>query len=282
MPNLPSNQPPMPMRQARYWIATIPRADWSPHLPEGVQWISGQPELGQSGYAHWQFVFSTRQKISLRRAREIFVGTGHYEPTRSDAARAYVNKEATRDGEPFEFGSRTVSRNSGADWDAILESAKAGSLDTIPADVFVRYYRTLRSIAADYASPQSVEKQIHVFYGPTGTGKSWRAWNEAGMSAYPKDPRSKFWYGYKGQKNVVIDEFRGGIDISHLLRWFDRYPVNVELKGSSTPLLVENVWITSNLHPDEWFVGLDEPTLGALKRRLVITHIPMRIYPDFE
>jgi len=34
--------------------------------------------------------------------------------------------------------------------------------------------------------------------------------------------------GYRGQEHVVFDEFRGGIDISHVLRWFDRYPVIVE------------------------------------------------------
>jgi len=57
-----------------------------------------------------------------------------------------------------------------------------------------------------------------VYWGRTGTGKSRRAWDEAGVDAYPKDPRTKFWCGYFGQANVIIDEFRGGIDVAHLLR----------------------------------------------------------------
>ena len=81
-----------------------------------------------------------------------------------------------------------------------------------------------------------------------GTGKSRRAWSEATLSAYCKDPRTKFWCGYTTQSNVVLDEFRGGIDISHVLRWLDRYPVRVEIKGSSRPLLATTFWITSNLH----------------------------------
>ena len=55
-------------------------------------------------------------------------------------------------------------------------------------------------------------------------------------SSIPKDPRTKFWDGYRNQENVVIDEFRGAIDIAHILRWFDRYPVIVEVKGSSVVL----------------------------------------------
>jgi len=93
------------------------------------------------------------------------------------------------------------------------------------------------------------------------------------MDAYPKDPRTKFWCGYQGQANVVVDEFRGGIDIGHLLRWLDRYPVNVEIKGASVPLCVKKYAFTSNLHPREWYPELDGLTLFALLRRLEVIHL---------
>jgi hypothetical protein len=110
-----------------------------------------------------------------------------------------------------------------------------------------------------------------VFWGKTGTGKSRRAWDEAGLDAYCKDPRTKFWDGYTFEKNVVLDEFRGGIDVAHLLRWLDRYPVRVEIKGSSRPFLAEKIWITSNISPVMWYPMLDEETLAALMRRLEVT-----------
>lgn len=112
-----------------------------------------------------------------------------------------------------------------------------------------------------------------MFWGATGVGKSRRAWAEATFDAYPKDPRTKFWDGYRGQEHVVIDEFRGGIDVSHLLRWLDRYPVNVEIKGSSTTLCAKKFWITSNLPPEQWYPDLDEATKLALLRRLNVTHL---------
>jgi len=83
-----------------------------------------------------------------------------------------------------------------------------------------------------------------------------------------------------GESNVVIDEFRGGIDISHMLRWCDRYPVRVELKGSSAPLKAVKIWITSNLHPNDWYPDLDEETKAALRRRMTITNFPINIFPQ--
>lgn len=120
--------------------------------------------------------------------------------------------------------------------------------------------------------PTAIEREVIVFWGRTGSGKSRRAWDEAGLDAYPKDPRSKFWDGYRNQKHVVVDEFRGGIDISHVLRWFDRYPVVVEVKGSAVVLQATKIWITSNISPDDWYPELDNETKAALRRRLTVTH----------
>ena len=142
----------------------------------------------------------------------------------------------------------------------------------IEADVRVRCYHSLRRIGSDFSQPVGMERECYVFYGATGTGKSRRAWEDAGLEAYSKDPRTKFWCGYRGQSDIVIDEFRGGIDVSHILRWLDRYPVSVELKGSSLALSARRIWITSNLHPRDWYPDLDEATVAALLRRLVITH----------
>lgn len=260
------------MRQARYWICTIPRDDWEPCLPDGSCWCIGQPEIGETGYRHWQVLVAFSAKKTVNQVKGCFGIQGmHVEPTRSAAAEAYVRKEDTRDGEPFEFGEKPFRRNSATDWARVKELAQNGDIDLVPADVYVRYYRTLTAIAADHEEPVGIEKTVFVFYGATGTGKSRRAWEEAGQLAYAKDPRSKFWCGYRAHEHVVIDEFRGGIDISHMLRWLDRYPVRVEIKGGSRPLKARKIWITSNLHPMNWYIDLDQETKAALLRRLQIT-----------
>jgi len=175
-------------------------------------------------------------------------------------------------GTRFQLGEPAIKRNCKRDWQSIWDNAKSGRLDDIDPGTRVCHYRTIKQIAVDHMAPLAVEREVHVFWGATGTGKSRRAWDEAGWDAYPKDPRSKFWDGYSGQSNVVIDEFRGDIDVAHLLRWFDRYPVIVEVKGSSVVFKATKIWITSNISPDAWFPLLDEQTKAALRRRLRVTH----------
>jgi len=178
--------------------------------------------------------------------------------------------ETRVEGTQFELGSRPFRRNSKTDWQSVWIAAQLGDLESIPPNVRVVNYRTLKQISADHAQPRAIVKQVYVFWGYTGTGKSRRAWDEAGMDSYPKDPRSKFWFGYTGQRHVVLDEFRGGIDAAHLLRYLDRYPQHVETKGGSRQLLAESIWITSNLDPDHWYPDLDEATKEALRRRFTL------------
>jgi len=190
-----------------------------------------------------------------------------------ESSLAYVTKESTRvSGTGFSLGRKPVDRTKEADWDLIREQAVTGDFESIPSDIYIRYYRSLKSINSDHLSPTAVERTCKVFWGSTGSGKTHRAWEEAGLSAYVKDPVTKWWCGYRAQQNVIIDEYRGSINISHLLRWLDKYPVNVETKGSTAPLVASKLWITSNIHPREWYPDLDQETVAALLRRLVITH----------
>lgn len=125
--------------------------------------------------------------------------TAHVEPSRSEAANEYVWKEDTRvPGTQFEYGSKPIQRNSKQDWDQIRALAVAGELSEIPSEVFVRHYSNLRRIEKDFMLPLSQEKEVFYYYGTSGTGKSRKAWEEAGQDGYPKDPNSKFWDGYNG------------------------------------------------------------------------------------
>lgn len=260
-------------RQGRYWILTIPEEGWDGlTLPGDCVWAKGQLECGSTGYRHWQIVAGFERKCSCIHIREVF-GPYHCELTRSKAAEQYVWKEDTAvPGTRFELGSRPFHRNSATDWDAVWDHATRGEVLDIPANIRVRSYFTIRRIFEDYMVPLATARTTRVFWGATGTGKSRTAWEEAGASAYIKNPNSKFWSGYKGERNVIIDEFRGKIDVSYLLTWCDRYPVHIETKGGGRPAMFEKIWIISNLHPKDWYEGLDEATLGALLRRFEIIH----------
>nr|WAE43202.1 MAG: replication associated protein [Cressdnaviricota sp.] len=263
----------MSRRQGIFWLLTIPQHDFVPYPIPCCSYLVGQLEKGsETGFLHWQLLVAFKKKCSSSFVRDVFGPTCHSELSRSDAANKYVTKEDTRvEGTGFEFGAKPFRRNSAVEWESVWTAAQSGNLEAIPANVRVVNYRTIRAIGSDFARPIGMERECFVFWGVTGSGKSRRAWDEASMEAYCKDPRTKFWDGYQVQEHVVIDEFRGGIDISHLLRWLDRYPVRVEIKGSSRPLLAKKIWITSNLDPKYWYPDIDAETLNALLRRLQIT-----------
>lgn len=264
-------------RQGRYWLCTIPERDWAipAELPDGVAYLRGQLEQGeQTDYRHWQLLVVLTAKQSLRFMRTRFPHTGHYELSRSSAADDYVWKEETRVGEPFELGTRAINRSKSTDWERVWNDAVQGNLEGIPADIRIRCFVQIQRIGSRFAQPIGLEKAVRCYWGASGTGKSTRAWTEAGNDAYPKDPCNKWWDGYSNQTSVVVDEFCGSINLSHLLRWFDRFPVNVEVKGGVVPLRATNFWFTSNVNPRDWYPDANPEQRTALLRRMEIIEFP--------
>lgn len=159
-------------------------------------------------------------------------------------------------------------------------AAKENRLEEIDANVYIQNYNSLKRIAMDNMAPVAQVKEVLVRWGPTGVGKSRKTWEEATLNAYPKIPTMKFWDGYRPDyhENVVFEEFTGQIDITHMLRWLDRYPVVVETKGSGCVLKCKKIWITSNVNPDNWYPNATQEQRDALRRRMTVIHCPLNLY----
>lgn len=264
--------------QARYWLLTIPVEHFpnAPTLSGDLVYLKGQQEQGgNTGYMHWQVLAVFSKKLRLAAVKRHFCTQAHCEASRSTAANDYVWKEDTRvEGTQFELGSLPISRARTIDWDRIYDSAIAGDLESIPKDILIRNYSALKRIRVDHVIPPVRPNIIvNTFWGESGTGKTRRAWYEAGTpsTVYIKNPNTKWWDGYRGQDTVILDEFTGRIDISYLLTWLDRYPCLVEIKGYSTPLLATRFFITSNIDPRNWFPECNPAQLDGLLRRMNIT-----------
>lgn len=165
-------------RQGIFWLLTIPypcsvmqQLLESSQLPTSVVWIRGQLEQGeQTDYLHYQAVAAFDTKKSLAAVKGVF-GTCHAELSRSEAAEAYVHKQDTRVGEPFEFGAKPIRRNSRTDWESVWTAAKSGDLSSVPANIRVVSYHALRAIHSDHAVPGFIDRSVTVYYGCTGSGK---------------------------------------------------------------------------------------------------------------
>jgi len=99
------------------------------------------------------------------------------------------------------------------------------------------------------------DKKVYWFYGPTGTGKTRLALEEAGEEVWRSSCGSLKWFdGYDGQKHVLFDDFRASwCTFSHLLNLLDKYPVNVEIKGGFRMFMPDIIWITSATHPKDTY-----------------------------
>lgn len=268
------------MAQGKYWLITdfnVDNNDYDLYNDvvwgaKGICWSKGQLEMcNTTQHLHWQFVVCFNKKVRLGGVKAVLGQTVHAELSRSSAANDYVCKDETSQGRRWEYGSLPLKRNSRTDWDSVWNDAVRGDLSSINAQIKVCHYNSLRKIAMDHMQAEGIEKKVNVFVGETKMGKSRKAWDEAGLDAYPKIPSTKFWDGYQGQLHVVIDEFTGQIDITHMLRWLDRYPVLVETKGSGTVLKAKEIWITSNHHPTDWYPTASKVQVDALLRRLDVT-----------
>jgi hypothetical protein len=107
----------------------------------------------------------------------------------------------------------------------------------------------------------------------TGAGKTHYVYsNHDAKDIYrvmpPKTHNTAPWMdGYIGQSVIFFDEFYCDIPLGWMLQALDKYPMQVEVKGGSTWLVPEIIYIASNLDPQEWYEHRPSAQRDALRRR---------------
>lgn len=139
--------------------------------------------------------------------------------------------------------------------------------------MYSRFFDKVKCIKEQKASRKFRNVTVAVRWGEAGTGKTRGVMmNDDGT---PKKDVYKitfgsqniWWDGYNGEKTLVIDDFYGNIEYDLFLRLIDGYQERLPVKGSFTWAMWEKVYITSNVHPREWYA---KGMTRALARRLTI------------
>lgn len=229
-----------------------------PQFNESVhRYMIYQKELSpETKKVHWQgfLIMNTRVRMSTVK-KSLSSNTVHLEVSKGSAEqnKEYCSKSKSKIGETKEFG--TCPKNGERiDLQKAGELAIEGKFKDIAFGTYIRYNKGLEKLAALHNAPKKRENlKVHVFYGKSGCGKSYKAFEDAGEDCYVK-PDGHWWDGYLGQKNVIIDDFDPEEHkISEILKWMDVYPLSVPIKGGFVTAKYENLWITSHYSPEKWY-----------------------------
>lgn len=138
---------------------------------------------------------------------------------------------------------------------------------------FFNQYQSAKRRRKGWSPPE-----VHVIYGPTGTNKSRRVWEQYDYDTdklFKLSPDmcvgSTTWYdGYAGHEAVLIEEFRPGhMKYNTLLDITDGYPTQVQIKGGTVHWSPKKIYITSPMRPEEWYPNLAaDDKIDQLMRRI--------------
>lgn len=242
---------------------------------EGKYWIIGR-EVGDSGTPHLQGYVSLRKRRTFVYVRDKLSNRCHLESSRGTARqnRVYCIKGGNFvEGGSINEGRLSKDRDETArNFMVAVGRGDKGLVEFANSEPHTWIHHgsnMLRNALSLRAPIERPTISVRWIYGVPGVGKS-RLAHATLPEAYVKEPRTKWWNGYLCQSDVIIDDFGpNGIDINHLLRWFDRYKCLVENKGGMVALHATNFIVTSNFHPRDIFKWGDEvnPQLPALERR---------------
>lgn len=137
----------------------------------------------------------------------------------------------------------------------------------------IRGYQALRvftTILPYYEPKRTIKPEVYWIWGESGSGKSELA-REICPNAYEKHGDSgKWWDGYDGELDLILDELRGSSFAFTTLLGILLGPCRVEIKGGTRQLQAIKIVITS-IYPPELlynFKDLGDEPLFQLTRRV--------------
>lgn len=242
---------------------------------EASFYVVGQ-EIGEEKHTpHLQFWIEFKEKQSFKQMKGYF-------PKAWLAARKGTPDEAynycTKDEVFTEWGKRPAQgkRNDFIEIrDAIREDPTYDVMEHAPA-MIARYPKFVEMLIDQSLGERNWQMEVYWFHGPPGSGKTREAYDEAKRlgPVYSKTASNQWWNGYVGQENVIIDDWReGNWPFGELLRVLDRYPHQVQKKGSAIQLVAKRIWITCPDRPENVCGG--EDALQLIRRITKIVKFEM-------
>lgn len=187
-----------------------------------------------------------------------------------EQAIAYCTKEETRKEGPFQFGQKK-EQGKRSDLSDLCAAVVAGvdirEVALMNPSAYTRNYRGLQDLA-NKANPPAERGKPKIFYyhGGSGIGKSRLARLEFPRAYHYNESRERWFDGYLGEKEVIIDEFSGTTPVRDMLKLLDYGPLQLPVKGGFATIKADTFVFTSNYAPEE--VYSLEKDYGPWMRRI--------------
>ncbi len=265
--------------RSRRWVFTINNYSEEEELfckeicPDRARYVVFGREVGEAGTPHLQGYLELDSAYRRSAVLELLGGHCFCDPARGTAEQA--STYAKKEGDWFEAG-QTQTQGSRTDLQRVADAISAGwSLRRIGTEFpvqFIRYGRGIRDLYCLLSPPRDreVEPDVTCFWGKTGSGKTRKVWDlcAAGGHELWVHPGGKWFDGYSNHTHALFDDMPNGISYNLLLLILDRNPILCEVKGSHVNFCAQTIFLTSNVHPREWYPT--EVNCDALLRRLNI------------
>lgn len=256
-------------RKSRYWMGTI----WEEidkniinELECKYKMISDDDHT-EDGQLHWHCLLEFENPRQWPPST-----TTHWEiPRNVVAARAYCVEK----GPNFiEEGSLQVRCQNGNEWRGFVEECKIRNpkemIDGPYSQMYARYRGFAGEVHNQFAKLEILNGDLQNLWlcGEAGSGKTKYVWDNF-PDLYVK-PINKWWNGYHGQENVLIDDWDPSKNmlIYYLKIWADRYPFPAEIKGSSMMARPKRIIVTSNYTIEQCCPNPED--IPALRRRFKV------------
>nr|WAE42335.1 MAG: replication associated protein [Cressdnaviricota sp.] len=187
------------------------------------------------------------------------VGNCHFDNRKGTQKQAidYCMKLDSRIAGPFELGIKKEQgkRSDLSDIKNEIICNSKSTKDLIYEDKICNFQQLRFSEGLEKYKPMKKnmrEVKVIWFWGGTGVGKSRQAFAMVSDDYWISGKNLKWFDGYNGQRDVIIDDFRKDFCTFHeLLRLLDIYPMRVEIKGGSVNWIPANIYITSCFPPNK-------------------------------
>lgn len=238
-------------------------------------------EKGENNTPHLQGYICFNHVIRFNHLKQL-LPRAHWEIARCSEATNI--KYCSKDNDYCEYGNRS-QQGARSDLRGVAgEIASGRSMVDIAIDhpsLFIQYHRGMKELNRTLMrSFEDREVLVFIRWGVTGAGKTRYVWDHEDrgevftVNLHDNVPFD----GYNGEQVLLFDDFGGQYDITTFLRWTDRYPLRINVKGSYSYANWTKVYFTSNLNPIEWFSGTIEEHKQAFMRRVTnVTEVPLVI-----